>query len=249
MTAAGPTAGEDWRGRCQALERELGELASSLAHDLRAPARAMSGFARALEQQYGARLDATGREYLRHVQEGALEMSRHIEALAQLALVSAAPLRLVPVALDAVAREILAALARRAPGEQREVVVEDGLEAVGDPHLLRRLLECLLGNAWRFTGGRSGGRIEVGQRGAVGATLFFVRDNGTGFDMRYAGRLFKPFTRLHPASGDEGPGIGLAIARRIVQRHGGTITAEGEPGKGAVFTFALGLGAAGPPLT
>jgi signal transduction histidine kinase len=246
MTAAGPAAGEDCRGRCQALERELGELASSLAHDLRAPARAMSGFARALELQYGAGLDATGREYLRQIQEGALGMSRHIEAVAQLALVSAAPLQPAPVALDAIARDVLAALARRAPGEQRQVVVQDGLAAVGDPHLLRRLLECLLGNAWRFTGGRSGGSIEVGQRRAGGVTLFFVRDNGAGFDMRYAGRLFKPFSRLHPASGDEGPGIGLAIARRIVRRHGGTITAEGEPGKGAVFTF--GLGAGGAPL-
>jgi signal transduction histidine kinase len=219
--------------RCQALERELGELARSLAHDLGAPVRAVGAFAALLEERYRDLLDTTGREYLRYVRAGAREAAQQIEALTRLALVSAAPLRPAPVSLDAVAREILAALA---PAD-REIAIQAGLVACGDPTLLRRLLECLLDNAVRFTAGRAGARIEVGRH--PNGSAFFVRDNGVGFDLRHADRLFRPFARLHPGRPEDRPGIGLAIARRIVERHGGTITAQGEEGRGATITFTL----------
>jgi signal transduction histidine kinase len=232
---------------CQDLEREIAELARGLSHDLRAPLRAMEAFATLLDQHDAGRLDATGREYLRHIREGAREAAGQVDALTRLALVAVAPLRPAPVALDVLAREVLTGLA---PSPAITLVVQDELQAFGDPHLLRRLLECLLDNALRFT--PPGGRIEVGGRQEGAATCFVVRDSGPGFDMREVDHLFQPFARVRPRRPGERPGIGLAIARRIVERHGGAITARSAPGQGATFTFTLGpaqIPASKPPST
>jgi light-regulated signal transduction histidine kinase (bacteriophytochrome) len=127
-----------------------------------------------------------------------------------------------------------------------DVQIQPGLAAEGDPRLLRRLFECLVGNAWRFTREQAAARVEVGRRQEGGVTAYYVRDNGVGFDMAYASRLFQPFSRLHPADGHDGLGIGLVMARRIVARHGGTIRGEGAPGAGATFTFTLDPASAAP---
>jgi signal transduction histidine kinase len=230
----------EWERRCAALERELGALTQALSHDLRAPVRAVEGFARVLEERYAAVLEREGQEYLRHIREAAAAMTANIDALTRLAAVSTARLRPERVDLTRLAHDVLAALRAAEPGEIA-VHVEEGLEVEADARLLARLCQCLLGNAWRFTRGRADGRIELGRRAEGGEVIFFVRDNGQGFDMSHADRLFQPFTRLHPGA-PAGVGMGLAIAHRVVARHGGRIWGEGAPGQGATFSFTLAPG-------
>ena len=234
----GGSDGCDWQARCQVLEREMEELASAISHDLRAPLRAVDGFARAVERQYADALDAEGRLFLTQIRQGAQLLGRHIEAVVQLARLSVAPLQRQPVDLDPIARQLADELRARAPERPVQLDIQSGLATDADPTLVRRLLEVLLANAWTATRDQPVTRIAVGSDGP-GERSFYVRDNGEGFDRGQATRLFEPFARIHPGREGEGLGVGLAVARRIVARHGGTIDAEALPGKGATFRFTL----------
>ena len=234
--------------------RELESFAYSVSHDLRAPLRAIDGFARAVLEDHGERLPPEGRAYLERVCHAAERMGRLIDDLLALSRVTRREMHRRPVDLSALARAVADELAVDEPGREVEVRIAPGLTAEADPGLVRLLLENLLRNAWKYTRPRERARVEFGaERGAAGETVFYVRDNGVGFDPRHAGRLFQPFQRLHRDEEFEGTGIGLATAFRVVRRHGGRIWAEAEPGRGAVFRFTLepgpgGLTEGGPGL-
>jgi light-regulated signal transduction histidine kinase (bacteriophytochrome) len=219
--------------------RELESLTYTIAHDLRAPLRTIDGFARALSEDYGEELDADGRRYLQHVLDAAHRMSSMLEGLLSLARIQRAEFHPVSVDLAKIAHGVLERLqAAEEPPRAVEVAVPDSIPAEGDPCLLTTALEALLQNAWKFTRGRDPARIEIGVQPAT-PPVYFVRDNGAGFDMRYAGKLFGPFQRLHSERELAGAGIGLAITQRIIRRHGGRIWAEAMPDSGACFYFTL----------
>jgi PAS domain S-box-containing protein len=225
--------------RTEQLERineELSAFTLAVAHDLRAPLGGISGFSRALAERLGPGMDDRSAHYLDRIQAGAERMDDLLAGLLALSRIGRAELDVHALDLSALARDALESLRAAQPHRQAVVEIEEGLHARGDPRLVRTLLENLLGNAWKFSAGRAPARIEVG-RDAQGA--IFVRDNGTGFDMQHAQSLFTPFRRLHDAGEFEGLGIGLASARRVVERHGGRIWAESAPGQGAVFRFTL----------
>ena len=225
----------------RAAMAELESFSYSISHDLRTPLRAIEGFGRLLEIEYGDRLDDTACDYLTRIRHAAQRMANLIDDLLDLARVSRKSLQKQTVDLSRLASEIVAELEERQPGRVVTVSIADGLEARADPMLIRVVLENLLGNAWKFTERcRPGAHIEVGSMRQDGRDWFFVRDDGAGFDMAYADRLFKPFQRLHSQSEFEGTGIGLATIHRIVSRHDGKVAAEGEPGRGACFRFSLG---------
>jgi len=229
----------DRTAELEASARELDAFAYSVSHDLRAPLRSMHGFSEVLLADYADRLDDQGREYLQRIQANVTRMGRLIDDLLRLSRVTRTGLKRERVDIGAQAAEIIDELRSAEPGRCLQAVVADDLVTTGDPHLIRLALENLLANAWKFTGKRDQGSIGVGAVRQSGSQVFFVRDNGAGFDMAYAGKLFNPFQRLHPASEFEGTGIGLAIVQRILSRHGGRIWAESEPGKGATFFFTL----------
>jgi signal transduction histidine kinase len=235
----------DWEARAQDLEQELRDLATALSHDLRAPLRALDGFSQVLLEQYGDAVEEPGRQYLRFVRDGAVDLGRQLTALVELLRLATAELQPTRVDLGALARDAVAALRATEPGRQVDVVIGEGLVALGDARLLRTLFDCLLGNAWKFTRTRPRAHIVLG-RGSSAAELF-VRDDGIGFDMSYASRLFQPFGRLHAAGDGAGLGMGLARARRVVHRHGGRLWAAAAPGAGATFTFTLGAVDPSPP--
>ena len=219
--------------------QELEAFSYSVSHDLRAPLGAIGGFSKALAlklegQQAG---DERVRHYLARIQAGVEKMEQLIDALLSLAKVARAPLDYGPVDLGAIARETLESLQMQQPERGLEASVQDGLVAHGDWRLLRVMLENLLGNAWKFTSGREAARIEVGR--VPGSNVFFVRDNGVGFDMAYAGKLFGAFQRLHTEAEFPGTGIGLATVQRIVARHQGRAWAESRPGEETTFFFTL----------
>lgn len=215
---------------------ELESFAYSVSHDLRAPLRAIDGFSRILAERYGPALDESGRDYLGRVRRAAARMGELIDAMLKMSRMTRGELRLVPVDLGHMAREIADELHAEEPGRDVDFAVQPGLNAIGDATLLRNLLSNLLGNAWKFTRGREHARIEFG-RNAPGE--FYIRDNGAGFSQDYVDKLFRPFQRLHGQSEFSGHGIGLATVKRIVERHGGTIRAEGIEGQGATFWFTL----------
>ncbi len=219
--------------------RELESFAYSVSHDLRAPLRAINGFGQALEEDYAALLDGEARDYLRRIRAASERMGQLIDDLLKLSRVSRHHLQYEEVDLSAMAREILAELHQGTPGRRVDVHIEGGLVARGDAKLLRIALANLLGNAWKYTRRRRVARIEFGAFEQDGETVFFVRDNGAGFDMRYVDKLFVAFQRLHHLHEYEGTGIGLATVARIINRHSGRVWAEGESGKGAVFYFSL----------
>ena len=216
--------------------RELESFAYSVSHDLRAPLRAIEGFSRVLGERYEAALDDTGRDYLGRVRNAASRMGELIDALLKLSRLGRSELKLEPLDLGHMAAEIVEELRAGESERAVEVDIAPNLQATGDPVLVRSLLQNLIGNAWKFTRGRVGARIvfAVSEDGE-----FYVRDNGTGFNQAYAGKLFRPFQRLHDEADFTGDGIGLASVKRIVERHGGTIRAEGQEGEGAVFYFTL----------
>lgn len=227
------------RERTEALQRINDELASftlAVAHDLRAPLGGIRGFARAAVERLDPSHDTRLPHYLARVEANAQHMEDLLAGLLSLSRVGSAELARQPVDLSALAREALEALHAAEPLRRVVPRVQDGLRVRADPGLLRTLVENLVGNAWKFSAGREPAHIEVGQE-ATGA--FFVRDDGAGFDMACAGDLFAPFRRLHDAQEFGGVGIGLASARRVVERHGGRIWAESAPGEGAVFRFTL----------
>lgn len=230
------------RERTTELERANEELESfsySVSHDLRAPLRAMSGFSRILLEKYAQTLDDQGQHYLSRISKGAQHMGDLITDLLALSQVTRARLRVMPVDLTAIAHSIAGELQKSAPERRVEIVVPAGMRARGDESLLRIALENLLQNSWKFTRNRSDAKIELAQADKEGRPVFSVRDNGAGFDMAYAAKLFGPFQRLHKESEFEGTGIGLATVARIIHRHGGKIWAEGAVNQGAAFHFTL----------
>jgi len=223
----------------EATNRELEAFSYSVSHDLRAPLRAIDGFSQAIVEDYGGRLDETGRNYLDRVRTATQRMGRLIDDLLNLSRVTRAPMQPAHLDLSGMASEILAQLGEAHPERQVATVIEPHLRAWGDPGLLHAALENLLSNAWKYTGRQAQARIEVGHEVIDGETVYFVRDNGAGFDMRYADKLFGAFQRLHHPDEFAGTGVGLATVKRIVHRHGGRIWAEGTPDHGATFRFTL----------
>ncbi len=223
----------------EASNRELQSFSYSVSHDLRAPLRAIDGYSRLLLQDYAPKLDKDGRFYLENVRQAAQRMGVLIDDLLTLSRVTRTELIRGKVSLSEIASDVIAALRRQDPDRQVEVVVQPGLDAYGDSALLRVALENLLGNAWKFTRLQSAARIEFGVRLQDVHLVYYIRDNGVGFDSRYANKLFKPFSRLHRSEEFDGSGIGLASVHRIIHRHGGEIWAEGCPGEGATFSFTL----------
>jgi signal transduction histidine kinase len=232
--------------RSRDLHNALGELEAfsySVSHDLRAPLRAIDGFAQALSQDYAATLDAGAQHYLDRVRAGAQRMSELIDGTLELSHIHRDPLHLSKIDVSALCQRIVQGLTKSHPERNVEVDVKPGLWLYADGHMLRVLLEKLLDNAWKFTSKRSAAHVRVGcDNTASDRPTLFVADDGVGFDMAHASRLFAPFQRLHKASEFAGTGIGLAVAHRIVSRHGGRIWAEAELGKGAKFRFCLGAG-------
>jgi light-regulated signal transduction histidine kinase (bacteriophytochrome) len=216
-----------------------------VSHDLRAPLRSIDGFSYALLEDYAEKLDEDGQKYLREVRESAQHMGELIDGLLALALVTRREIRRERVNLSQLARDVGARLQNHGSTRQVDLRVQDGLLAEGDARLLENVLQNLLGNAWKFTRHRPEARIEVGTAVLNDVPTFFVRDNGAGFDMSYADKLFGAFQRLHAATEFEGHGIGLATVSRIVRRHGGRIWAEGRIDVGATFYFTLNEGEQG----
>jgi signal transduction histidine kinase len=224
----------------EVANRHLRAFSYSVSHDLKAPLRAISGFGAALAEDCAGQLDETGSQHLGRMLSAARRMGELIDGMLVLGKAVESELRRVPVDLGALAQEVADALREAEPDRSAEVVIASGLHAVGDPVLLRAVMTNLLGNAWKFTAGRVDARIEVGCNDAAeGGRVFFVRDNGVGFDMQYSDKLFAEFQRLHSHDEFEGTGVGLATVERIVSRHGGRIWAEGTPGAGATFHFTL----------
>jgi signal transduction histidine kinase len=223
-----------------AANKELEAFSYSVSHDLRAPLRAIDGFSKVLLTSHAQSLDDRGRHYLDRVRAATQRMSELIDDLLSLARLSRKELVRQPVDLTALAQRVVDELGRRDPARSTAAVeITDGLAAQADPQLLHIVLENLLGNAWKFTGKSADPRIQVGHQDGGGEEVFFIRDNGAGFDMAYADKLFGAFQRLHLDTDFEGTGIGLVTVQRIVSRHGGRIWAEGAVGKGATFYFTL----------
>jgi len=211
----------------------------TVSHDLRAPLRVVEGFARILKEDYGRLLDRIGNDHIDRVMGAATRMNSMIDALLSLSQLSSRPLQREGVNLSQMATLVLDELKRANPERAIECYVQPGMQVQGDPTLLRMVLENLLGNAWKYSGKRELAQIRFETRLEQGERIFMVADNGAGFDMRFADRLFEVFQRLHSASDFQGTGVGLASVRRIVRRHGGDIWAESEVGGGARFFFTL----------
>ena len=222
-----------------AANTELDAFAYSVSHDLRAPLRSIDGFSQVLLEDYGAQLDESGRDSLQRVRAASQRMATLIDDLLKLARVTRSEMRTELVDLSKIARDIATELHRSTPERQVDVTIAQGLEARGDVRLLRVALENLLRNSWKYTAKQPRPRIEFATVEGNGERVFMVRDNGAGFDMQYADKLFGVFQRLHSADEFEGTGVGLATVRRIITRHGGRIWAEGAVDRGATFYFTL----------
>jgi PAS domain S-box-containing protein len=224
----------------EAANEELRSFSYSVSHDLRAPLRAITGFGDALQTEYGEHLDATGRDYLQRMQAAARRMSQLIEDLIDLSRVTRVEMNRETFDLSELATAVVTELRHAEPQREVAVRIEPGICVKGDVRLMRLALENLIGNAWKFTAKREHARIEIGTlRGPRGRRTVYVRDNGAGFEMEYAHKLFTPFQRLHNPSEFAGTGIGLATVQRIIHRHGSRIWAEGREGAGATFYFEM----------
>ena len=226
-----------------AANRELEAFSYSVAHDLRGPLRGMDGFAHVLLETYGDRFDAEGQDWLNEIVSNARKMGALIDALLALARLTKSALHREPVDVSTLVREAAAKLMAAEPDRRLELRVEEGLVVEADPALARSLVANLVGNAWKFTSKMPSACIELGAMEENGERVFFVRDNGAGFDMTFADKLFGPFQRLHTVDDFPGTGIGLATVQRIVARHGGRIWAVGAVNRGATFYFSLPRGA------
>ena len=220
--------------------RELESFSYAVSHDLRAPLRRIESFSRAVQDSHADRLDEAGRHYLERVREASQQMSQLIDDVLYLARVTRTEMREQEVDLSGLVALLLERMREAEPGRAVECKVRPGVTVLADGQLLRIAVENLLQNAWKFTGQTPLARIEFGMTNVAGEPTYFVRDNGAGFDMAYADRLFGPFQRLHLQSEFPGTGIGLATVQRIIHRHGGRVWAEGMPGQGATFHFTLG---------
>jgi signal transduction histidine kinase len=223
--------------------RELEAFSYSVSHDLRAPLRTIDGFSLILMEDYGASLPDPAQVHLRRVRAAAQRMGQLIDDLLRLSRISRTELHQETVDISALARVVADNLAAAQPERKVDMQITPGLTALGDPALVRIVLENLMGNAWKFSSRVELPRVEVGAVPRGGLTAIFIRDNGAGFDAAYADKLFSPFQRLHKVEEFAGTGIGLATVQRIVHRHGGQVWAEGAVGKGATFYFALPSGA------
>jgi PAS domain S-box-containing protein len=236
--------------RTTELEQANGSLEAfsySVSHDLRAPLRTLSGYSEVLLEDYGDRLDETGRGHLDRIQAASERMARLIDDLLQLARVSRVQMNLAPVDLFAEAAAIATELQSRDPGRRVRFTIGDGVRVMADRGLIRTVVQNLIENAWKFTAKDDDAIIEFASTACEdGRVCCYVRDNGAGFDPAYAAKLFKPFERLHPATDFPGTGIGLASVARIVERHGGRVWADGTVGGGATFYFTLAA-VQGPP--
>ena len=215
---------------------ELESFAYIVSHDLRAPLRSIDGFGRILAERYESLLDAQGQDYLARVRNAAARMDALIDALLMMSRISRGEFKRAPLDLSRMASDVMTELRQTEPARHVAVRIAPGLRAEGDAALVRNLLENLLGNAWKFTANAGHATIEFG---VEPGGIFYVTDNGAGFNAEYAGKLFRPFQRLHRDDEFKGHGVGLASVRRIVERHGGTIEAIGRPGAGATFRFTL----------
>lgn len=238
---AGATAGEVQNPAAvaaSAADSEHESFSFTVSHDLRAPIRVVEGFTKIVKEDYGHLLDRVGIDHLDRVLGAAARMNNMVDALLALSKLSSRPLARQPVNLSQLAGYVADDLRRQSPERNVQIEIEPGMQVQGDPTLLRVVLENLLGNAWKYTG-RSAQPGIAFVRHPQGADSFTVRDNGAGFDMRYAERLFGVFQRLHSANDFPGTGVGLASVRRIVRRHGGDVWAEAELNRGAHFHFSL----------
>lgn len=224
----------------EAANEELEAFSYSVSHDLRKPLTAISGYSQVILELYGRNLEGECKNYLQEVLDGTARMNRLIDTLLNFSRRIRSEMSRQTVDLSEMAKTIIAELKQADPLRRVSSAIADGVLANGDANLLRVVLENLLGNAWKYTAKNEETRIEFGVTEFRGKPAYFVRDNGTGFDMAYADRLFAPFQRLHAPGEFEGSGIGLATVRRIVKRHGGNVWADGEVGKGASFYFTLG---------
>jgi light-regulated signal transduction histidine kinase (bacteriophytochrome) len=223
----------------EAANKELEAFSYSVSHDLRAPLRSMEGFSNALLDDYSSKLDDQGRLYLRYVQESSQLMAQLIDNLLELSRVIRSDMNYEDVDLSELAVAVSDQLGKAEPDKKVNMNISPGIMAYGDRNLLRIVLENLLGNAWKFTGKSASPRVEMGITTQNDKSVYYVRDNGVGFDMAYADKLFKPFQRLHKETEFEGTGIGLATVQRIVRRHGGEVWADSKVGEGATFYFTL----------
>ena len=224
----------------EVANRELESFSYAVSHDLRAPLRTIGGFSSIIENTYGERLGTEGKDYLARVRAAVEHMSALIEDMLRLSQISRMEMSRRPVDLSALAREIAQGLQSEGGGrDDVEWRIAPELAAEGDPGLIRVALQNLLANAWKYSAKRASARIEFGASEGDGRKVYFVRDNGAGFDMRQSGKLFQPFQRLHASSEFAGTGVGLATAARVIERHGGEIRAEGCVGEGATFFFTL----------
>ncbi|MCI0415819.1 PAS domain S-box protein [bacterium] len=223
----------------EAANKELEAFSYSVSHDLRAPLRKIDGFSQALLEDYESKLDEQGKDYLNRVRASSQRMAGLIDDILNLSRVTRTEMRRESVDLSSLAKSIVSDLQQTQMGRNVTVMIQNGVVANGDAHLLRVLLENLIGNAWKFTARHPKANIEFGCMSQNGRPVFFVRDDGAGFDMAYADKLFGPFQRLHSSATFEGTGIGLATVQRIVNRHGGRVWAEGSVEIGATFYFTV----------
>jgi len=222
-----------------AINQELDAYSYSVSHDLRTPLRSIDGFSQALLDEYGETLGNQGCDYLNRVRAASQRMGQIIDDLLNLSRMTRIEMTREKVNLSGIARKICGKLQEAEPERQAQFIIAEGLVAHGDERLLRVALENLFGNAWKFTKNQPDTRIEFGMTTFEDRAAFFVRDNGAGFDMAYADKLFTPFQRLHSAKQFPGTGVGLATVKRIINRHGGHAWAEGAPGQGATAYFTL----------
>jgi light-regulated signal transduction histidine kinase (bacteriophytochrome) len=223
----------------EASNKELESFAYSVSHDLRAPLRTVESFSDVVLQDYGDKLDETGKDYLNRIREASKKMSQLINDMLKLSRITRAEILEEEVNLSGMAQSIYDGLTYTQTDRQAEFIVAPEILVNGDRQLLQILMQNLLDNAWKYSSKCSNTRMEFGVKSQGDKKVYFVMDNGVGFDMKRADKLFTPFQRLHSNREYAGTGIGLAIAQRVVQRHGGRIWAESETGKGATFFFTL----------
>jgi light-regulated signal transduction histidine kinase (bacteriophytochrome) len=223
----------------EAANRELEAFVYAVSHDLRAPLRSMSGFSQILQETAPAALDEKSRHYLQRIQDASLRMSSLIEDLLNLSRIGRSELTARPISLSQIAAEAAAAVRERHPAREVHLEIAPGMDVNADPRLLRIALENLVSNAWKYTARAAQAQVTIGTQAGEHGPVYFVRDNGIGFDMKYADKLFVPFQRLHAETEFPGSGIGLVTIQRIIVRHGGRVWADAKPDEGATFYFTL----------
>jgi light-regulated signal transduction histidine kinase (bacteriophytochrome) len=232
--------GEERTAQLETANRELEAFAYSISHDLRAPLRSIDGFGQALQEDYATVLDPQGLDYLQRMRAASRRMGHLIDDLLKLSRLTRGEIHRRKLDLSGMARVIVEELRRAEPERDVKFTLAEGMRAQGDERLIQPVLENLLGNAWKFTSRKKEANVEFGSTNDPGQeVVFYIRDNGAGFNMDHAGKLFHAFQRLHSIQEFPGNGIGLATVQRIIHRHGGRVWAEGEEGKGATFYFTL----------